>query len=98
MIDNSLILNLIRIIHYAIQAYIIIIIIRSLMSWMGPVPRNAFFYWLARITDPVFRLVHRHIPFAVINGIDISPIIIIIVLSLLDQGITRLLIRIAYGM
>ena len=82
-----------QIIHFAIHVYIFIIIIRSVASWMGNVPPNPFFNLLKRLTDPVFRFVHRVLPYnvTVIGNIDISPIIIILALLLVDWLFTGLL-------
>jgi YggT family protein len=82
-----------QIIRFAIQVYIFIIIIRSVASWMGNVPPNPFFNLLKRLTDPVFRLVHRVLPYnvTVIGNIDISPFIIILALYLVDRLVTGLL-------
>lgn len=81
--------------HTLIQIYIIIIIIRSVISWMGHIPPNRFIMILRRLTDPVFRLVHRHLPFLVVGGIDISPIVIVIVLYFIDSFFTDLLLDLA---
>jgi len=82
-----------QIIHFAIQAYIFIILIRSVASWMGNVPPNPFFYLLKRLTDPVFRFVHRVLPYnvTIIGNIDISPVIIILGLLLVDKLVTGFL-------
>jgi YggT family protein len=78
--------------HTIINVYIIIIIIRSIISWMGTIPPNPFIMLLRRLTDPVFRLVHRHLPFMIIGGFDISPIPIVLVLYFVDNFITGLLL------
>lgn len=86
-----------EIIHFAIHVYIFIILIRSIASWMGNVPPNPFFDLLKRLTDPVFRFVHRVLPYnvTVIGNIDISPIIIILGLYLVDRLVTGLLLDFA---
>lgn len=81
--------------HTLIQIYIIIIIIRSVISWMGHIPPNRFILILRRLTDPVFRLAHRHLPFLIVGGIDISPIVIVIVLYFIDNFFTGLLLDLA---
>ena len=62
------------------------------MSWMGNIPRNKFYYILRRLTDPVFRIVHKTLPFTIIGGIDISPIIIIVILIFIDRFFTGLML------
>jgi len=84
-----------ELIHWLIQAYIIIIIIRSVISWMGNVRPNQFIFVLRRLTDPVFRLVHKYMPFSVYAGVDFSPIIIIFILYFLDSFIYSTLMAMA---
>jgi len=85
----SLLTTLAQVIHAVIQAYIIIIIIRSVISWMGYIPSNPIIRLLRKITDPVFRFVHRVFPFTISGGIDFSPIVILLSLYLVDHLITR---------
>lgn len=91
MILNDLLKSFVQVVQLAIQIYIIIIVIRSIISWAGNIPSNNLIFFLRRITDPVFRMVHRYIPFTIIGGIDISPIIIIFFLYLTNNLLTRLL-------
>ena len=95
MIPGHFLRTLAQFIHIAINIYIFIIIIRSVMSWMGNIPPNTFTYILRRLTDPVFRLVHRTLPFTVMGGIDISPIIIIFALYFIDTFLYGLLMDFA---
>lgn len=95
MIINNFLEGLATVFHYLIQGYIIIIIIRAVISWMGNIPPNQFIMILRRLTDPVFRLIHRHLPFLVVGGIDISPIVIVIVLLFIDSFFTGLLLDLA---
>jgi YggT family protein len=76
--------GLVQVIDIAIHVYIFIILIRAVISWMGNIPTNNFIILLRRLTDPVFRFVHRHLPFTIIGGIDISPIIIVMALYLIN--------------
>lgn len=95
MIINNFLWAFAQLFHTLIQIYIIIIIIRSVISWMGHIPPNRFIMILRRLTDPVFRLVHRHLPFLVVGGIDISPIVIVVVLYFIDNFFTGLLLDLA---
>jgi YggT family protein len=92
MIYSSLIKAFAQLIHLLIQLYIFVIIARAVISWLGNIPPNTFIYILRRLTDPVFRLVHRLIPFSIVGGIDISPIIIIVVLYFIDNFLTGVLV------
>jgi len=73
-----------EILHLGINIYIFIILARAIISWAGTIPPNRFIFLLRKVTDPVFRFVHRHLPFTIIGGIDISPIFIVLALYLAD--------------
>ncbi len=85
MILGRLLQTLAELFHTVIQIYIWIIIIRSVISWLGNIPPNTFVIILRRLTDPVFRFVHKKIPFTIVGGIDISPIFIIMALYFIDS-------------
>ena len=91
MISGNFLKAIAQFIHLAINLYILVIIVRSVISWMGTVPPNRFIFMLRRLTDPVFRLVHRYLPFSILGGIDISPIIIIVVLYFIDNFFTGMI-------
>jgi YggT family protein len=61
--------------YFVLQAYMWIIIIRALVSWVNPDPWNPIVQFLYRVTEPVLRPIRRRIP---MSGIDVSPIIVIL--------------------
>ncbi len=71
--------------HYLIQVYIFVVIVRSIISWIGTIPPNSFILLLRKLTDPVFRFVHKHLPFTIVGKIDIPPIIISVALYFADN-------------
>ncbi len=89
MIFDDLLKSFINLLQLAIQAYIIIILVRSVISWAGHVPQNKFIYFLKKLTDPVFRFVHKYFPFTIIGNIDISPILIIFLLYFVNNLLSR---------
>jgi len=86
-----------QLIHTVIQLYIWVIIIVAILSFANPNPTNptvrSIIITLFRITEPVFSWVREKMPFLVINGIDLSPIAIILGLDFLDNLIIGLLVR-----
>ena len=79
----SPVLWLLQVVHLAISIYIWIIIIRALISWVNPDPFNPIVRFLYRATEPVLRPVRRSLPTYQI-GIDLSPLLVIIGLELVD--------------
>ena len=57
--------------------YMLIIVVRALISWVNPDPYNPIVQFLMAVTEPVLNPVRRMIPLYSI-GIDIAPIIVIL--------------------
>jgi len=78
-----------------IYAYMVIIIIRALLSWVNPDPYNPIVRFLYSVTEPLLYRVRRIIP-AYAGGIDFSPMIVILALWFLQQFVPATLMRLAY--
>lgn len=61
--------------------YMWMIIISALLSWVSPDPYNPIVRFLHAVTDPVLRPIRRRIGISM--GIDISPMIVILVIMFL---------------
>jgi YggT family protein len=72
--------------------YIWIIIIASFLSFVRPDPYNPIVQLLTRLTEPVFAFIRKKLPFVVMGGIDLSPLIIIFGLQFLDIIIRNALV------
>ena len=92
-----MIADIIYVLRIAIDLYIWLLVASAIMSWLVAFgvlnTRNKAVFmigdFLYRTTDPVLRRIRRFLPN--LGGIDISPVILILLLILLD----RLLIRLA---
>ncbi|MBI2467920.1 MAG: YggT family protein [Candidatus Rokubacteria bacterium] len=81
-------------VDYVIWAYIWIIIIRALLSWVNPDPWNPIVRFLYRVTEPVLRPIRRRLPWQ--TGIDFSPILVILALVFLQRFLVPVLVQAAY--
>jgi len=77
-------------------AYSIVIMVAILMSWVSPDPFNPIVQFLRSITDPVFGWVRRRLPFAVVGMMDLSPIIVLVVIQLLQMVVVRSLFDLGF--
>jgi len=69
-----------------VQLYSLVLLVRAILSWI-PEARSSKFYWYVhKITEPVLAPVRNIIPNI---GIDISPIVIILLLNLITRVILR---------
>ena len=65
------------------------IIIRAVLSWVRPNPNNPLVRLLNKVTDPIMKPLERIIP--PLGGLDISPIIAIVLIQLVQRLLPRLL-------
>ncbi len=86
---NEMIAGLLFILNNLILVYMWIIIIAALLTWVRPDPFNPIVQLLYRLTNPAYALVRRYIP-TMFNGIDLSPLIIIILLQVAQVLIAAL--------
>ncbi len=66
-----------RLLDLGISLYVMVIIIRAILSWFNPDPRNPGMMFLMKITDPLLDRVRRILPLGTGVGLDLSPIIVI---------------------
>src|SRR5215510_5833708 len=64
------------VLNMLLSAYMWIIVIRALISWVNPDPYNPIVRFLHSATDPLLYRVRRLLPLN-FGGIDFSPIIVI---------------------
>lgn len=75
------------VLHMLLQAYIWVVIIRALISWVNPDPWNPIVQMLNRLTDPLLEPIRRKM-FRLMGhggmGLDLSPLILIAAVYFLD--------------
>ncbi len=92
---NVLIVAIARILDLAFNIYIFIVIARALVSWVNPDPYNPIVRFLHNATDPVLYRIRRLLPFLQVGGIDLSPMALLILLSVCQQVLGTFLYRLA---
>ncbi len=80
-----------NLIHTLMTLYIWVIIIASFLSFVRPDPYNPIVQTLYRLTEPAFAFVRKKMPFVVFSGIDLSPLVIIIGLQIIDIIVRNIL-------
>ncbi|HEV2175403.1 MAG TPA: YggT family protein [Nitrospira sp.] len=69
--------------------YMWVIIARALVSWVNPDPWNPIVQFLERVTEPVLAPIRRWVGWRM--GIDLSPIIAILIISFLQIALVKTL-------
>jgi YggT family protein len=83
--------SFIQLIDLLLSIYIWIIIARAIISWITPYPYHPLVRFLYKVTEPVLAPIRKIIP--PIGGIDISPIIVIFIIFIIQNLLHRLLIN-----
>ena len=78
---------------YALTIYIWVIIIRALISWVNPDPFNPIVRFLRRLTGRGLEPVRRRLPD--FGGIDVSPIVVLLVIFFLQNFLVASLMDMA---
>jgi len=90
MID-AFIYAIVQLLHTVINVYIWIVIIAAVLSFVRPDPYNPIVQVINRLTEPVYGFIRRKLPFVVLSGIDLSPLVIILGLQFIDIFMMRAL-------
>jgi YggT family protein len=93
---ENFIVALAKIIDMGLTIYLWLIIGRAIISWVNPDPYNPIVTFLYRTTEPVMAPIRRLIPMRGM-GIDISPIIVIMIIYFLQILLVKTIIRMAYS-
>ncbi|MBI4211304.1 MAG: YggT family protein [Deltaproteobacteria bacterium] len=81
-----------KILTLFIDIYTLIVIVAALMSWVSPDPYNPIVRTLHSLTAPVFHRVRRLLPRKIMEiPIDITPLIVLVLLAVLEGVIKAFL-------
>jgi YggT family protein len=93
---GNLLLAIAQILDIVLSIYMWIIIIAAIISWVNPDPYNPIVRFLYSITDPVLRPIRKRI--GIFSGIDISPLIVILIIMFIRRFLITSLIELALKM
>ena len=67
----------------------------SLLTWVRPDPYNPVVRTLNALTEPVLYRIRKWLPFTYISGLDLSPIVVLIAIQLVQSIVVRSLFQYA---
>ena len=70
-----------------LDIYSWVVIIRALISWVSPDPYNPIVQILAKLTEPVLRPLRKLVPPEKLGGLDLTPLILILLIQLVKYTI-----------
>ena len=69
--------------HALIWYFMIVVMVRAVISWVNPDPMNPFVRFLSASTDPLLIPLRRYMPN--FGPIDLSPLVLFFILMLLND-------------
>ena len=84
------------VLDYILNIFMWIIIARAILSWVNPDPYNNIVRFINNITEPVLYQIRKRIPMD-FGGLDISPIIAILIIVFFQTFIVRSLHQLAFS-
>lgn len=70
-----------------LEFYFWVVIISAVMSWFNPDPYNPIVRILRSLTEPVFYRLRKWLPFLYINGLDLSPVVVLLLIKFIQVGV-----------
>jgi len=97
-IASNLLFSVARVLDFILTALTWLIVIRALISWVNPDPYNAIVQFLYKVTEPILYPIRKLLPFSFRAGIDLSPIIAILIIIFCRSFLVQTLFDLAYKM
>lgn len=93
---GNILKGLATILDTVLTLYMWVIIARALISWVNPDPWNPIVQFLERVTEPVLAPLRRWLGWRM--GIDLSPMIAILIIVFLQYALIRTMMDLAVRM
>lgn len=93
---GNLLFAVAEVLKILLTVYMWIIIIRALISWVSPDPYNPIVQFLYQVTEPILYRVRRYLPYT--GGIDLSPLVVILIIIFLQSFLVNSLFQLAMRM
>lgn len=86
-----------QVVSLVFQIYIFIVIARALVTWVNPDPYNPVVRFLYNATEPLLARLRRILPLQ-IGNFDLTPIALLIILSVVEQLLLRIIWQLSSGL
>jgi YggT family protein len=93
---GNVMLGVATVVDYVLWLYMWVIIARALISWVNPDPWNPIVQFLERATEPVLAPIRRWMGWRM--GIDLTPIVAILIIIFLQIALVNTLKEMAVRM
>jgi YggT family protein len=83
------------VLEMVLQAYRWIVIIAVLLQLFEANPANALVGFIRAATEPAFVSIRRRLPFVIVGGFDLSPLVVLAIVVFLESAVVGNLYRLA---
>lgn len=80
-----------------LHAYYWVVIVSAIMSWIRPDPTNPVVRFLRSVTEPVFYRVRKAMPFVMVGGFDLSPLVVLLGIYVAQRILGVLMLQLLRG-
>lgn len=81
-----------NVLNFVLLVFMWIVIARAILSWVNPDPYNPIVRFIHNVTEPVLYQIRTKLPIN-FGGIDLSPILVILVVYFLRDFVVKSLLR-----
>ncbi len=93
MLLSNIVYGVASVLQGLLTVYFWVVIIAALLSWVRPDPYSPVVRTLSALTEPVFYRVRKYLPFTFVGGLDLSPVVVLVVIQLLQTIVVRTLLQ-----
>lgn len=90
---SNMIYGIAMVLKAILNLYFWVVIISTLLTWVRPDPYNPIVRTLNALTEPVFYRVRKWLPFTYMSGVDLSPVVVLLAIQLMEYVVIRTLMQ-----
>ncbi len=93
---GQLFIALAHLLNSLLTLYLWVVIIAVVLSWVNADPWNPIVRTLRMLTEPVFRWIRHRMPFVLLGGLDLSPLVVVFGIYFLQLYLVPVLQELGY--
>ncbi len=95
MLQANFLFALARILNFVVSAYTFVILLRVILSWIQIPSLRPVAVIVYKLTEPLLKPIRKYVPPHKLGGLDVSPMILLIILMFINSFVIRSLMQYA---
>jgi len=95
MLQANFLFAVARILNFVVSAYTIVIVFRVILSWIQIPSLYPVAVIVYKLTEPLLKPIRKYVPPHKMGGLDLSPMILLIILMFINSFVIRSLAQYA---